>query len=128
MSQKDNGPDIDTLLKNSNWEDRVAAARAKRETVLAAKRAEAEAQEAKAAKAAQTIDMSNAPAARRRPAEYTPPRARTAPAPPPPKPYRTVLIVLGKIAVLLIAGIVGAGLFWAFQDQISSLLETWWPR
>ena len=34
---KEDGPTIDSLLKGSNWESRLAEARAKREKVLAAK-------------------------------------------------------------------------------------------
>lgn len=42
MSTQKDTPDIDTLLQNSRWEERVAEARIKRENVLAAKNAAAE--------------------------------------------------------------------------------------
>jgi hypothetical protein len=71
MSRQDDTPSIDSLLKDSNWEARVAAARAKREKVLAARSAPATAP-ASASAPAPAPEASPVPAAAASPAAQTP--------------------------------------------------------
>lgn len=93
----DGGPTIDSLLKNANWEDRVAEARAKREIVLAAKRAASEA-EAPAKPTAPVV-----PAAR-------PKRPRSVDAPPAPRRGLGTLVTI--LVVVACSAAAGALVLW----------------
>ncbi len=98
MSSQKDAPDIDALLKASQWEERLAEARVKREAVLAAKKATAGRKE--------TIAKPRAPQ-----------RPRAAHAPPPRQGY------LMLAALMTIAALLGAAVFWLFQDQVTALFE-----
>ncbi len=92
-SSSDAQPDIDTLLKNSRWEDRVAEARIKREKVLAAKAA------AKA-KPQQILPPRRVrPASNNRQAQHSPPPVRRG------KPGRIRKALLVLVVALLSVGL-----------------------
>lgn len=96
MTHDPDPPSIDTLLKGSQWEERVARARVRREQVLAAKAAGFEVNDASAPTTSELETF-----VRRNPAPPSTPQARK----------RPVLPIAGGVAV----GMVMSGLaIWFF--------------
>lgn len=113
MSQDSDPPNIDSLLKSSNWEERVAQARVKREQVLAAKaRAKATTQDTPAQiETPQAQTTQTAPAVD--PDTSEPVQTFLRRNSPPPKRKSRKVIALGIIASLAMAVVIAALPLWA---------------
>ncbi len=96
MSSEKDTPNIDKLLQDSRWEDRVAEARVKRDAVLAAKRAAGETGQQTPSK--------------------TRPHPRSTPVPAAPSPRRPLFTVLAIIALVVLSAGAGALGVWMYQS------------